>query len=270
MLEAGWNQFSSEFFRLRVELSIKELEYLTARFNSLVVAASILAGFAFTALVELEVGETTGIKLEAAGYEWMELVYYTSVGSTMAFSLYIIVVATLASIRAQRVALHGNVDTKLVQSELPESLGFHPGAIGDATRTPAIVRQLSAEDRDGQQTNDDMQLAIDAMRAVQPSLLVAFGASLLTFVVGACAMVWIKTVYHFLRSGHEINHIAIALTAIFAVLLVVLGGVTLWLQCIFRVSRFHRGTLGGSTSPQASRMPEHLRQPLVGRAHGDQ
>ena len=48
MLEAGWDLYQGEYLRHRVELSIKELEFLTTRFSSLVVAASILAGFAFT------------------------------------------------------------------------------------------------------------------------------------------------------------------------------------------------------------------------------
>ena len=53
MLEAGWSQFENEFFRYRVELQAKVLDQLIGRFNSVVVAASIIAGFAFTALVEM-------------------------------------------------------------------------------------------------------------------------------------------------------------------------------------------------------------------------
>ena len=66
-LEAGWNQFNQEYFRMRVEISTKELEYLTNRLNSLTVAASVIAGFAFTALVELEISIESLEKLEQAG-----------------------------------------------------------------------------------------------------------------------------------------------------------------------------------------------------------
>eukprot|EP00966_Prymnesium_polylepis_P215031 4980209-Prymnesium_polylepis.1 len=88
MLEAGWTQFRGEFFRRRVELASKEvrrnarsrelgrwqnwrLEFLSNRFNSFVLASSVLAGFAFTALVELDINEDVATGLITAGYGWM-------------------------------------------------------------------------------------------------------------------------------------------------------------------------------------------------------
>ena len=50
------------------------------------------------------------MKLEQAGYGYFETIYYISVGCTMAFSLYIIVIATIAVMNAQRMSLHGNID----------------------------------------------------------------------------------------------------------------------------------------------------------------
>mmetsp|Transcript_25686 Transcript_25686/g.65281 ORF Transcript_25686/g.65281 Transcript_25686/m.65281 type:complete len:260 (-) Transcript_25686:179-958(-) len=246
MLEAGWNQFSQEYFRLRVELASKELEYLINRLNSLTVAASVVSGFAFTALVELEISSDTLLKLESAGYEWMEQTYYVAIGCTIAFSLYIIVVATMTTIRAQRTALHGHVDQSVLEAELPDNLGYRPGAIGEhGPVSPALQRMNSVQAVAG----DDVQRAIAAMRAVQPSILFAFGGLLLSFVIGAVAMVWIKTEpLHFTRSGHPNNHIAVALTAIFVLLLMVFALVHLWINKLFGMTRFHTANLRNSPS----------------------
>ena len=51
----------------------------------------------------------------------------------------------------------------------------------------------------------------------------------MTFTTAAVSMVWIKTVYKFLRSGHETNHIARLLSAILAFALAVIGLTWLWL-----------------------------------------
>ena len=42
MLEAGWAQFNQEYFQQRIEIATKELAYLTDRFNSIVVTASVV------------------------------------------------------------------------------------------------------------------------------------------------------------------------------------------------------------------------------------
>jgi hypothetical protein len=189
----------------------------------------------------------------------------------MAFSLYILVIATAATIKGQRMALHGNIDQDLVRSEIPANLGFSPGMIGEratapsfaAARTsvepPPVARMASPQELSQEQlevTGDDVARAIDALRAVQPSLLIAFGASLFTFVSGAVAMVWIKTEpIHFARHGIPNNHIAVILTAIFVALLLSLLAVYAWISSLFRVRQFHDAKLSG--------LPEQLHQPLV-------
>eukprot|EP00966_Prymnesium_polylepis_P204644 4740996-Prymnesium_polylepis.1 len=50
----------------------------------------------------------------------------------MAFSLYVIVVANIAIMQAQRMGMHGNVNMAFVQSELPGVLGGAAGMIGEA------------------------------------------------------------------------------------------------------------------------------------------
>ena len=81
--QAGWNQFNQEYLRLRVELENKELEYHISRLNSITVAGSVIAGFAFTALVELTISVDTVDKLRASGYIYLEFIYYLSIGSIL-------------------------------------------------------------------------------------------------------------------------------------------------------------------------------------------
>jgi len=275
MLEAGWNQFNQEYFQMRVEISTKELEYLTNLLNSLVVAASVIAGFAFTALVELEISMDTLVKLEEAGWYWIEETYYLSIGMTIAFNLYIIVVATMTTIRAQRMALHGHVDSSLLKAELPANLGYRPGAIGDhmgAQHDPAspTIRRM-----DSTEQTDDVQRAIVAMRAVQPSILAAFGLSLCFFVAGAVAMVWIKTEpMHFVRTGHPNNHIAVALSSVFGCLLLVMLCVNVWINKLFSIEQFHDAQMRGAAGEHSAALrfsrnsrPKDLEQPLVGPPH---
>lgn len=83
MLEAGWQLYEGEYFRHRVEISTKELEFLTNRMNTIGSTATILAGFAFTALVELDIDQATGQVLTQAGYDWSECVYYVSISITV-------------------------------------------------------------------------------------------------------------------------------------------------------------------------------------------
>ena len=91
--QAGWNQFNQEYLRLRVELENKELEYHISRLNSITVAGSVIAGFAFTALVELTISVDMVDKLRASGYIYLEFIYYLSIGSTIALNLFVIVIS---------------------------------------------------------------------------------------------------------------------------------------------------------------------------------
>ena len=83
MLEAGWQLYENEYFRNRVEISSKELEFLTNRMASLGTTGSILAGFAFTALVELEITKEVEEDLKEVNYDFMENVYYIATGCTV-------------------------------------------------------------------------------------------------------------------------------------------------------------------------------------------
>ena len=230
MLEAGWQLYEGEYFRQRVEISSKELEFLTSRMTSLATTGSVLAGFAFNALVELDITQDVEEDLKDVGYVWIEDVYYIATGCTMAAGVYIVVVATIAVMKAQRQALHGHVELSFLREELPTNLGYRPGMIGEnyqnagmprAGETP-VERERRAMLQEQQAQNDDVQQAIFALRKVQPVLLFAFGASLGTFVIAATAMSWIKTVYHhkqiLKRDEDSWNTIAIILTTAFGML----------------------------------------------------
>lgn len=231
-----------------MELENKELEYHISRLNSITVAGSVIAGFAFTALVELTISVDMVDKLRASGYYYLEFIYYLSIGLTIALNLFVIVTSTMVNIKGQRMALFGSVDASVMQSELPANLGYRPGMLGDHAEAAAAEEALGnlpngrPEERE---SFDDVQRAIMAMRAVQPSIFCAFGASLCTFVVGAIAMVWIKTEpIHFLRGGKgDANHIAAALSFVFVGLLVVMAAAFVWINRLFRVRVYNDATL---------------------------
>ncbi|KAL3924260.1 MAG: hypothetical protein SGPRY_003970 [Prymnesium sp.] len=220
-------------------------------------ACSVLVGFSFTALVELDIDEVTAANLQTAGYDWMEEIYYISVSCTMAFSLYVIVVSSIAVMQGQRMALHGNVDTEAINRELPSMLGGRDGMIEQRCNSPDMLSAgFGAEPE--KVVSDDVQQALKAMRAVQPSLIFSFGIALFSFIIAAVAMAWIKTVALHLQSGNSMNHMALVLSFVFVALLLAIGGVTLWMGKLFKVRRYHTGNLT-PTSPFLS----HLRQPLA-------
>ena len=258
--QAGWNQFNQEYLRLRVELENKELEYHISRLNSITVAGSVIAGFAFTALVELTISVDMVDKLRASGYYYLEFIYYLAIGSTIALNLFVIVISTMVNIKGQRMALFGSVDASVMQSELPANLGYRPGMLGEHAEAAAAEEALGHAGAQGGRLGanesasfDDVQRAIMAMRAVQPSIFAAFGLSLCTFVVGAIAMVWIKTEpIHFLRGGKgDPNHIAFALSVVFVGLLVVMAIAFGWINRLFRVRYYNDASLRNRYSESA-------------------
>eukprot|EP00966_Prymnesium_polylepis_P285550 6596022-Prymnesium_polylepis.1 len=79
---------------------MQELEFHIARFTTLATQASVLAGFAFEGLVHMEVPpEYEGTRLETG--------FWLSGSLCMMFALYVLVVASIACILGQQVALFG-------------------------------------------------------------------------------------------------------------------------------------------------------------------
>ena len=80
----------------------KELEYYVERYSNITTQASILAGFAFDSLVELEIPNNV--------YErrpFFVSLYYIAASSTMALSLYTVCVSSFATVYGHRLALQG-------------------------------------------------------------------------------------------------------------------------------------------------------------------
>uniref|UniRef100_A0A7S0HG64 Transmembrane protein n=1 Tax=Phaeocystis antarctica TaxID=33657 RepID=A0A7S0HG64_9EUKA len=80
----------------------KELEYYVERYSNITTQASILAGFAFDSLVELEIPSNV-YESRAA----VVTIYYIAASCTMALSLYTVCVSSFATVYGHRLALQG-------------------------------------------------------------------------------------------------------------------------------------------------------------------
>ena len=102
MLAADKDRLIANAKQTALQLRHKELDYFVERYSNLATQASILAGFAFDGLVELDVGNDVPKDLR-----WLESVFYTAGSCTMAFSLYTLCVASFATVYGHRLALQG-------------------------------------------------------------------------------------------------------------------------------------------------------------------
>ena len=84
MLAADKDRLIATTKQTALQLRHKELDYYIERYTNLATQASILAGFAFDGLVELEIKESELVK----GAEWVVPVFYTAASCAMAFALY--------------------------------------------------------------------------------------------------------------------------------------------------------------------------------------
>tara|TARA_B110001452_G_C15169735_1_gene406560 strand:+ start:191 stop:1015 length:825 start_codon:yes stop_codon:yes gene_type:complete len=102
MLAADKDRLVAGLKQHALHLRQKELEYYVERYSNITTQASILAGFAFDSLVELDIPE-----------KWMTersgvcTVYYIAASLTMAFALYTVCVASFATVYGHRLALQG-------------------------------------------------------------------------------------------------------------------------------------------------------------------
>jgi len=85
--------------RNALELRQRELEFNVERFTNLATQASVIAGFSFESLVELEVPEDTNWILSSS--------YFVFGSSAMALSLYCLVISSFACVFGHRLALQG-------------------------------------------------------------------------------------------------------------------------------------------------------------------
>ena len=97
MLQADKQVLLAGVKRNALELRQRELEFNVERFTNLATQASVIAGFSFESLVELEVPENTHWFLSSA--------YFVFGASAMALSLYVLCVASFACVYGHRLAL---------------------------------------------------------------------------------------------------------------------------------------------------------------------
>jgi len=254
MQQAGWELYRGEYFAARNKISAKELDYLILRLTQASFAASGLTGFSFDAFVKIDIGREITDELEKRHAIWIETVFFVCLGFTIAFGIFSIVIAVLSVMKAQRMALHGNVDADLIQRELPRATGIIPGAIGDgymAQGHDQMRQRLRTLSQDFQQKeSDDLQRAIQALRKVQPYVLGSIAASLACFVTAAIAMAWIKTIWidydmptNYTGSGEMVNSTAVTLSSIIGTLGLSLVAAFLWMNHLFAVRTFHQSGL---------------------------
>lgn len=100
MLQAEKQVLLTGVKRNALELRQRELEFNVERFTTLATQASVVAGFSFESLVELEVPEGTHWMLSSA--------YFIAGSSAMALSLYVLCITSFACVYGHRLALQVN------------------------------------------------------------------------------------------------------------------------------------------------------------------
>ena len=166
MLAADKDRLVAGLKQHALHLRQKELEYYVERYSNITTQASILAGFAFDSLVELEIPETMmdkrsgvcvrcprrpthgGRVLANCSAPAPQTVFYISASSTMALALYTVCVSSFATVYGHRLALQGPT--------------------GSVDRAVAVMMK---------QRN---------------AIFVTFGLAMVCLVVAAVSMAWVK------------------------------------------------------------------------------
>ena len=99
MLQADKQVLLAGVKRNALELRQRELEFHVERYTNLATQASVVAGFSFESLVELEVPEDTPWLLSSC--------YFVLGSSAMALALYVLCIASFACVFGHRLALQG-------------------------------------------------------------------------------------------------------------------------------------------------------------------
>ena len=108
MLEAQRDQLLAGVKQGALSLRMAELDALSQRFISLISVTSLAAGFAFSAMVEIELPEIDSVHLHVTVY-----VFYISAAIALSLALYVVVISTFAVITGYRLALLGGQNQSL-------------------------------------------------------------------------------------------------------------------------------------------------------------
>lgn len=153
MLAADKDRLVAALKQNALGLRQKELEYYVERYSNIATQASIVAGFAFDSLVELEISEEMRQDIGPGGrwkveLRWMESVFYGAASLTMALALYTVCVASFATVYGHRLALQGPT--------------------GSVERAVAVLMKQ------------------------RQTIFVTYGLALFSLVIAAITMAWIK------------------------------------------------------------------------------
>lgn len=99
MLQADKQVLLARTKQSALELRQRELEFHVERYTNLATQASIVAGFSFESMIELEIPEGTN--------EWVLAFYFVFGASAMALALYVVCIASFACVFGHRLALQG-------------------------------------------------------------------------------------------------------------------------------------------------------------------
>jgi hypothetical protein len=153
MLAADKDRLVAALKKNALGLRQKELEYYVERYSNIATQASIVAGFAFDSLVELEISEDMRQDISPDGrykveLRWLESVFYGAASLTMALALYTVCVASFATVYGHRLALQGPT--------------------GSVERAVAVLMKQ------------------------RQTIFVTYGLALFSLVIAAITMAWIK------------------------------------------------------------------------------
>jgi hypothetical protein len=107
MLAARKEVLLASTSRSALDLRSKELGFYIEVLNNFVMQSSILVGFAYVALVELEITDDIQERLLQHGLVWVLGIYYLSACATMATAIYILAIASACILWAHQLALQG-------------------------------------------------------------------------------------------------------------------------------------------------------------------
>jgi hypothetical protein len=120
--------------RNALELRQKELDFNVERFTNLATQASVIAGFSFESLVELEVPEETNWILSST--------YFVFGSSAMALSLYCLVISSFACVFGHRLALQGPHGSLERAVQIMVAHRVHIFAVGGASLACLVVAAM--------------------------------------------------------------------------------------------------------------------------------
>jgi hypothetical protein len=224
MLAVDKNQLVQNLKKRALELMQKELQFFVERYTNLATQASIVAGFAFDGLVEMEVPEECGTTPllssryheTASGtedtegerygsvFDWrggvcgVAAVYYVFDAAAMAFALYTVCVASFCTVYGHRLALQGPTGSvkksvAVMKKQLQVVVGSVAGAAEPDVGGAGIgVAAGGAGGCYAGVVRRARSRAARGPRLAAQGLYRTFGLSMFSLVMAGVMMAWVK------------------------------------------------------------------------------